>query len=230
MAGIDCDTLRAMEPDYHDVYHGRSQGLGPSLESIDRLLRNNIENPPCANCADSHEARMGTWWFDFTDGIARRVANDVINDAILITAGPILGPIYAVYGPGPVEVFERPETIRGELGYDLGPAVEVIAGGIAGATRGLSHAARGLTTDQAANLSRFVKKLPRGAGEPSIRDLPSGGKAFQAEVPGRVTGSKAIYEKQVDASGRTIQYTKTTYDPAGNIVHVKDKITEAVFP
>jgi hypothetical protein len=26
------------------------------------------------------------------------------------------------------------------------------------------------------------------------------------------------------AGGETIQYTKTTIDPAGNVVHVKDKI------
>lgn len=50
-------------------------------------------------------------------------------------------------------------------------------------------------------------------------------KVFQAEVPDRVLGSRAVYEKQVDAAGRTVQYTKTTYDPAGSIPHVKDKIT-----
>lgn len=48
--------------------------------------------------------------------------------------------------------------------------------------------------------------------------------AFQAEVPGKVPASKAIYEKQVGSTGKTLQYTKTTVDPAGNIVHVKDKI------
>ncbi len=91
-------------------------------------------------------------------------------------------------------------------------------------------AARALSAEQATNLGRFVKKLPRGAGETTVRDLPGGGKVFQAEVPGRVPGSKAVYEKQVDAAGRTVQYTKTTYDPAGNIPHVKDKITGEVFP
>jgi hypothetical protein len=69
----------------------------------------------------------------------------------------------------------------------------------------------------------------RGVGEASVRDLPGGGRAFQAEIPGRVPGSSAVYEKQVDVSGTTIQYTKTTYDPAGNIVHIKDKITGEVF-
>ena len=58
-----------------------------------------------------------------------------------------------------------------------------------------------------------------------IRALPNGGVAAQGLSPGRVPGSSDVYEKQIDATGRTSQYTKTTYDPAGNIVHVKDKIT-----
>jgi hypothetical protein len=43
-----------------------------------------------------------------------------------------------------------------------------------------------------------------------------------------VPGSKAVYEKQVDAAGKTQQYTKTTLDPSGNVVHVKDKINGTV--
>ena len=47
-------------------------------------------------------------------------------------------------------------------------------------------------------------------------------------MPGKVPGSQAIYEKQVSATGATSQYTKTTVDPAGKIVHVKDKIKGTV--
>jgi len=78
---------------------------------------------------------------------------------------------------------------------------------------------------QSANLNRFESKLPTNASETTIRDLPNGGKAFQAEVPAKnIPGSKAVYEKQVSNSGKTLEYTKTTYDNNGNIVHVKDKI------
>jgi hypothetical protein len=77
----------------------------------------------------------------------------------------------------------------------------------------------------AENLKRFEKKLPAGALPTQVHDLPLGGKAFQSSVPGRVPGSSAVYEKQVDASGRTLQFTKTTVNPQGNIVHVKDKIS-----
>ena len=52
---------------------------------------------------------------------------------------------------------------------------------------------------------------------------------MQATSPGKVTGSKAVYEKQIDATGKTTQYTKTTYDPEGNIVHIKDKIGGGIY-
>jgi hypothetical protein len=82
-----------------------------------------------------------------------------------------------------------------------------------------------MSPGQASNLARFEKKLPKGAQPTKIYDLPLGGKAFQADVPARnIPGSKAVYEKQVDAAGRTLQYTKTTYDANGNIIHVKPKI------
>ena len=59
--------------------------------------------------------------------------------------------------------------------------------------------------------------------------LPGGGKAFTAEVPGIVPGSKAVYEKQVGINGNTLQYFKTTFGPDGVIIHVKDKIGGSIF-
>jgi len=55
--------------------------------------------------------------------------------------------------------------------------------------------------------------------------LPGGGRAFVSEVPGRIPGSKAIYRKEVDASGKTVGYTKTTIGPSGTIVHIKNKFS-----
>ena len=87
-----------------------------------------------------------------------------------------------------------------------------------------------LTGEQAKNLARFEKSLP-GVPEPTvIRPLPNGSVSVQAKVPGNVPGSYAIYEKQIDAAGKSIQVTKTTVDPAGNIVHVKDKLTGTTLP
>ncbi len=81
-----------------------------------------------------------------------------------------------------------------------------------------------LGSKQLDNLKRFNKKLPANAGQTKIYDLPNGGKAFQADVPAKnIPGSYATYEKQVDAAGNTLNYTKTTYAPDGSIVHVKKK-------
>ena len=98
-------------------------------------------------------------------------------------------------------------------------------GGIDVASRRASFAVLpALDASQAGNLARFEQKLPAGAQDTAIYALPGGGRAFVADVPGRVPGSKAIYEKQVNLHGETMQYTKTTIAPDGNIVHVKDKI------
>lgn len=51
-----------------------------------------------------------------------------------------------------------------------------------------------------------------------------GNATFKNEVPGRVPGSKAVYEKTVDASGKTTAAGKTTYDPKGESIHIKYKL------
>ena len=84
--------------------------------------------------------------------------------------------------------------------------------------------ATSLNSEQLANLKRFQERLPKNAGSVRIYDLPNGGKAFLADVPARsIPGSFATYEKQIDSTGQTLFYTKTTYAPDGSIVHVKQK-------
>jgi len=81
-----------------------------------------------------------------------------------------------------------------------------------------------LNKKQEENLKRFEEKLPKDAGPTTVKDLPDGGKVFQAEVPAaNIPGSKAVYEKTVDAAGNTVKYIKTTYAPDGTIVHIKQK-------
>ena len=41
--------------------------------------------------------------------------------------------------------------------------------------------------------------------------------------PGRVPGSKAVYNKIVDSSGKTLKVFKDTFDPEGKLVHRKEK-------
>ena len=54
--------------------------------------------------------------------------------------------------------------------------------------------------------------------------LSNNGVVLQATSKGKIPGSKAVYENQIGQDGKTIQCTKTAYDPDGNIMHVKNKI------
>jgi hypothetical protein len=107
----------------------------------------------------------------------------------------------------------------GKAATSLAQGARVAEGAaIGGATEGVS-----LTAEQARNLARFSKALPKAATGTSIDSLGDG-VLFTAEVPGRVPGSMAVYQKAVDASGTTTNYIKTTFDPKGIVVHIKDKI------
>ncbi|MFC3657372.1 RHS repeat domain-containing protein [Xanthomonas hyacinthi] len=81
-----------------------------------------------------------------------------------------------------------------------------------------------LTGDQAKNLARFEKKFSKENRNVEVSHSKDGTVTFKNEVPGRVAGSKAVYEKTVDSSGKTTAATKTTYDPKGYSIHVKDKL------
>ncbi len=83
------------------------------------------------------------------------------------------------------------------------------------------------TAVQLANIGRFTEKLPVNARETvALKPLPNGGVAAQGTSAGKVPGSLAVYEKPIDAAGKTVQYTKTNYDSKGEIVHIKDKFTK----
>jgi hypothetical protein len=51
----------------------------------------------------------------------------------------------------------------------------------------------------------------------------SGNIVLIKENPGKITGSRAIYFLIVDKNGNRISSYKETYDPAGNLVHSKEK-------
>ncbi len=75
------------------------------------------------------------------------------------------------------------------------------------------------------NFNRFANKVPANArSNASLDTVGNGGYRFTATSAGNVPGSRAIYEKTVDAAGRTVGYIKTTIAPDGSIVHIKDKL------
>lgn len=57
----------------------------------------------------------------------------------------------------------------------------------------------------------------------SVEKLSDGNYQIKMENPGKVPGSKAVYYKVVDPEGHTVRVYKETYDPNGNLVHVKEK-------
>ncbi len=75
------------------------------------------------------------------------------------------------------------------------------------------------------NFKRFANKVPQNArSNAGLDTTANGGYRFTATSAGNVPGSRAVYQKIVDAGGKTIGYLKTTIDPNGNIVHVKNKM------
>ncbi len=59
---------------------------------------------------------------------------------------------------------------------------------------------------QQRSLGKFIDKIPANSRENvELRNLPNSGVAAQATSPGRVPGSKAVYEKQIDSTGSTVQ-------------------------
>ncbi|EMJ92958.1 RHS repeat domain-containing protein, partial [Leptospira alstonii] len=117
----------------------------------------------------------------------------------------------------------RAYGILGGLGTGLAEAAGLAtAGGVGKDTR-----TKELTPNvaQQKNIDRFMDKIPANSkGNVNLHKLPNDGIAVQATSAGKTPGWKAIYEKQIDISGKTQQYTKTTYRPNGTIEHVKDKI------
>ncbi|QKX07507.1 hypothetical protein HN014_01155 [Aquimarina sp. TRL1] len=75
------------------------------------------------------------------------------------------------------------------------------------------------------NFRRFVKKAPSNSkANATMTPLGnSGNYLFEATSPGKVPGSKAVYQKWVNNKGETTRMLKTTYAPDGKVIHVKAK-------
>lgn len=77
------------------------------------------------------------------------------------------------------------------------------------------------------NIQKGVKSFFKGSSNNynkySVSQNNDGTFTVKMENPGRVPGSKAVYTKIIDSSRKTIKVYKDTFDPAGNLVHRKDK-------
>lgn len=58
----------------------------------------------------------------------------------------------------------------------------------------------------------------------TFKQLKDGNYLFEATSPAtNIPGSKAVYQKWVNAQGKTFKMLKTTYAPDGSVVHIKPK-------
>ncbi len=74
------------------------------------------------------------------------------------------------------------------------------------------------------NFIRFLKKMPANSkSSATFEKLRDGNYLFQATSPGKVPGSRALYQKWVNSQGETYKMLKTTFGPDGKIIHVKPK-------
>ena len=114
-----------------------------------------------------------------------------------------------------------PAAAAGVVAIVHGSAVSAIAGQNLAASMNSGGGGGGATE---ASGQRFFKKAPKGSENFQTVRNADGSTMFRFETPGKVPGSKAVYEKTVNAAGETVLVVKKTFDPQGNLVHTKVKM------
>jgi RHS repeat-associated protein len=137
--------------------------------------------------------------------------------------GAVAGLALVVPGPEDVALGIAAGTrlgssILGRIGSFFGRGAKIFDRG------GDASRAAARATDIEASGQRFFGKAPKGSQNFQTARNADGSTTFRYETPGRVPGSKAIYEKKVDAQGNTVRVHKRTLDPEGNLVHDKEKL------
>ena len=214
----DADTgLTYMQQRYYDPVAGRFLSIDPVMTD--------------ANTGGSFNryayAANNPYKYLDPDGRQERAAeafsDQFRNDAASGNSG-VYGPFHTPVVIATIGMVVGPPTAAAMIAG--APAEAAIAGGVGAKAAAQVAKVAAPTEAQAKNIQRFTSKLPANAKDSvTVKPLPNGGVAAQGVSPGKVPGSSALYEKQIDSAGKTIQYTKTTTAPDGAIVHVKDKIT-----
>jgi hypothetical protein len=114
------------------------------------------------------------------------------------------------------------DAAGGASGVMLGASV----GAVAQAASARNAARQALAQEIKASGERFFRKAPSGSQNFSSTANKDGSMTFRYETPGKVPGSRAVYEKTVDSSGTTVRVHKQTYDPAGRRGKDSDRRTD----
>jgi hypothetical protein len=161
---------------------------------------------PCCDDSDNTGVSMGA-------GQTALILGAVLAGGIGLTAAPVVG---AAAGTN-------------YLGAALfGTEIVAAEVGVSAPTTAAGAAAIGLSAGQFENLQRMVgRAVAAMKSDVKVTKLADGAVKFELKVPGKVPGSSASYVKIVDKDGVTKVAKKTTIDPKGEVVHVKDKLNAA---
>jgi RHS repeat-associated protein len=214
--------LDYMQQRYYDPSLGRFMSVDPvgvteTGANFNRFWYGN-NNPYRFTDPDGRQSKdEGNFWVGFAKAIHDSIAP--LANAMVDPDGTTIDPSTDQLGPGPGQVEQG--------GYKFGNALVIAetAKLPARVVGSVMPRAVTLTEGQAANLARFNKRLPKGNTGTVVTQGPKGSVTFTSEVPGKVPGSKATYQKTVNRAGETTGMTKTTVDNKGQVPHTKDKFS-----
>lgn len=155
---------------------------------------------PDGRCPDKSGCNEAIPYSIFRDTLLGRVVSNVIGNKAALFSPTSTNPLSG-------NVLDRGQLQDAKLGVATDVLSAIVAPELLPGKSAGDGAARevGLTAVQLKNVDRFTKKLPANAKDSvSLKALPNDGVATQAASPGRVPGSSAIYEKQIDSAGKTI--------------------------
>ena len=225
----DLDYMHAR---YYDMDVGRFLSVDPVL-NVKRHLQqpqgwnrySYVENNPINNTDPTGRCTVTSSWFVPCLQAAQAVGAAVWEGFYNSAANSAIGKIFLGAQSGDMHL-----AMEGQVQLNH----EILTGLIMTSMMPSEGSATVRTTEQgeawvATRLvqksgQRFFGKAPKGSANFKAERMKDGSTRFSYDTPGQVPGSKATYQKTVDATGKTIDVKKTTYNPQGAVVHTKDKL------
>ena len=86
----------------------------------------------------------------------------------------------------------------------------------------VSKGTKDLTSGQQKTLKEFKRARSKHKKDIEVINYSDGRAVFTVKQPAKnIPGSYTVWEKQVDATGKTIRHNKTTVGPRGELIHTK---------
>jgi RHS repeat-associated protein len=222
------DYLDYMHARYYSPALGRFLSVDPVLNVKRHLQRPQgwnryayVENNPINNTDPTGRCTVTSGWFTTCLQAAQMVGEGLYNAA----ANSGIGKIFRGAESGDMQLAMEGQA---QLTHEIltGLIITSMMPSEGSATVSTTEQGEAWVATRAIQKSgeRFFGKAAKGSENFRVERMKDGTSKFSYDTPGRVSGSKAPYEKTVDATGKVVEVKKTTYDPQGNIVHTKDKL------